>query len=287
MRIFAKGWSNGFDGPGRRFVYYLKGCDFNCIWCGSPESISPEPEILFYPERSKLAAACCDKGAVVGKQLKREICAGCADKPCINLWKNRAFELACIEISTAEIIKEAEARRTMFGTEGGITFSGGEPTLQMDELLAAAQELKSHGINLVIETNAASTRFKELYSLFDLLICDLKCITPELHEKFTGTDNTQVLENISGAVNANINMIIRVPLIENVNFSISECEHFYEFFSTLKPAKIEFIRLHKLGHPKYEALGKKCPKLTPPEKRDVEKFCRRLNSIGIDAKLLH
>ncbi len=289
MRIFAKGWSNGFDGPGRRFVYYLKGCDFRCLWCGSPESISSAPEILFYPEKSKSAESCCDKGAIDGKYLKREICIRCDDMQCINIWKNRAFELAGTEISKEEIIIDAKKRLSMFGSNGGITFSGGEPTLQMDEMLDAARELKSCGINLAIETNAASTRFKELYDIFDLLICDLKCVTPELHKTVTGADNAMVLKNINDAVTAGINMIIRVPLIKELNFTISEQESLYRFFSTVKPSRIEFLRLHQLGQPKYEALGSNCPakKLHPPERQEVENFCKELSAIGINAILLH
>lgn len=280
MKIFAKGWSNGFDGPGRRFVYYLKGCDFRCLWCASPESISPDPEILFYPDKSKFAASCCDKGAVQGDHLKREICSNCDTMPCINIWRNRAFELAGTEISKTEIIQDVEQRMLMFGDNGGVTFSGGEPTLQMDELLEVTQELKSRGINLTIETNAASSRFKELYDTFDLLICDLKCVSPELHQQITGADNLLVLKNISDALTAGVNMIIRVPLIEELNFTISERKRFHKFFSKAKPAKIEFLRLHQLGLPKYRALGQSCPtaQLNPPEKQIVEDFCKSLKN---------
>ncbi|MCK4981623.1 MAG: glycyl-radical enzyme activating protein [Victivallaceae bacterium] len=289
MRIFAKGWSNGFDGPGRRFVYYMKGCDFRCLWCASPESISPDPEILFYPDKSEFAASCCDKKAVEGDRLKREICSNCNAMSCINIWRNRAFELVGTDISKSEIIQDMEQRMAMFGSDGGITFSGGEPTLQVDELLDIAQELKYRGINLTIETNAASPRFKELYDAFDLLICDLKCITPELHYKITGAANDMVVKNISHAVAAGINMIIRVPLIEELNFTISERERFYEFFSAVKPARVEFLRLHQLGLPKYKALGQSCPakKLNPPKEEEVDDFCKSLSSLGIDAKLLH
>jgi glycyl-radical enzyme activating protein len=289
MKIFAKGWSNGFDGPGRRFVYYLKGCDFNCLWCGSPESISPDPEILFYPDKSEVAESCCDKGAVQGKHLKCEICRNCDDMPCINIWRNRAFELAGTEISKAKIVQDIEKRMSMFGSDGGVTFSGGEPTLQMDELLDTARELKLRGVNLAIETNVASSRFKELYDVFDLLICDLKCITPELHKKITGADNDMVLKNISEAVAAGINTIIRMPLIKELNFTESEQEQVFSFLEKIKPEKVEFLRLHQLGLPKYEALGQRCPaaNYTPPEKEKVEEFCKKLSLIGIEAKLLH
>ena len=179
MMIFSQGWSNGFDGPGRRLVYYLKGCNFRCLWCGNPESIAAESEILFYPEKSKFAAESCPYGAVSenGGELNREKCSTCSDRPCVKQWHDRASEPVGKEIAPVELVKDAESRRAMFGSDGGVTFSGGEPTLQMDELLDAAKRLRSQGINVAVETNASSARFAELADVFDVIICDLKCKT--------------------------------------------------------------------------------------------------------------
>ena len=55
MKIFECGYSDHFDGPGTRLIYYLKGCNFNCDWCGAPESISFQTETLHYPERTVIA----------------------------------------------------------------------------------------------------------------------------------------------------------------------------------------------------------------------------------------
>lgn len=82
-------------------------------------------------------------------------------------------------------------------------------------------------------------------------------------------------------------MIIRIPLIKELNFTNFNQEAFYNFFNKIKPRKVELMRLHRLGFPKYKALGKKCPKFSPPDKHVVKAFCKRLNAIGINAKLLH
>jgi pyruvate formate lyase activating enzyme len=288
MRVFAKGWSNGFDGPGRRLVFYLKGCNFRCLWCASPESISPEPEMLFYPERSQSAAACCDKGAVEGTQLNRELCRGCETRGCIEVWRNRAFERVGIDMSQSEMLQEVTQRLDMLGPDGGVTFSGGEATLQMDELLDVARELKSLGVNLALETNASSPRFERLFEAFDLLICDVKCITPSLHRQIAGADNKLVLANVAAAAKAGVNLIIRVPLVAELNFTAAEQRRFLEFFREIRPAKVEFLRLHHLGLPKYEALGQDYParKLTAPTRSAVDEFCRALSAYGVQATLV-
>lgn len=288
MRIFAQGWSNGFDGPGRRRIYYLKGCNFKCSWCANPESISPEQEILFYPDRSEYAAKCCDKGAFQGEKLQRTRCADCDSKPCVNLWRSPAFELAGKEISIQEIIDAAISSRAMFGREGGITFGGGEPTMQMDELLETAARLRQNGVNTVVETNVSSSRFKELFDVFDLLICDLKCVSTGLHREMTGISNELVLENIRKALADGVNIIIRVPLIKELNFTISEQKNFYEFFQAVKPVKVEFLRLHQWGLPKYKALGQACPaeNLHAPGEQAIKDLCKKLNAIDIQGVML-
>jgi len=285
MRIFAQGWSNGFDGPGRRFVYYLKGCNFCCLWCGNPESIATEPEMLFYPEKSEFAAQNCPFGAVDGNRLTRDKCRGCCEKPCVNLWHDRAFELVGKEISTAEIVAEVISRRTLFGNNGGVTFSGGEPTLQMDALLEAAQALKAHGVNLTLENNASSPRFAELAGVFYLLICDLKAVTPELHRQMTGADNRLVLENLMKP----LPKVIRIPLIKELNFTPSEQDAMVDFLIKARPARVELLRLHQLGLPKYKALAQECraAALRPPEREDAEKFAQRLQDQKIITQVLN
>ena len=285
MRIFAQGWINGFDGPGRRFVYYLKGCNFRCLWCGNPESIAAEPEMLFYPEKSEFAAQSCPFGAVAGNHLNRKPCQDCSEKPCVNWWHDRAFELAGREISTAEIVAEVCSRRAMFGTDGGVTFSGGEPTLQMDALLEAARALKTRGIHLTLENNASSPRFAELADVFDLLICDLKAVTPELHRQMTGADNRTVLENLLTAPPK----VIRIPLIKELNFTPSEQDAILNFLIKAKPIRVELLRLHQLGLPKYEALERECgaTALRPPERGEAENFAERLQTQKIMTQVLN
>ncbi len=284
MRIFARGWSDGFDGPGRRLVFYLKGCNLRCTWCGNPESIAAAPEMMFYPAKSAFAAESCPHGAVRDDRLDRRICARCTDHACTDRWRDPAFERVGEEITLADLLDQVEERQTFFGVDGGVTFSGGEPTLQMDALLAAADALRERGVHVAIETNASSPRFPELAGRCDMLICDLKAVSGDLHARMTGVDNRMILANLaSGMV-----MTVRVPLIRELNFVPLERERIHRFLVDTRPERVGLLLLHRLGRPKYEALGMawRAEDLTPPDRDDVEAFRLALERDGLTAEIL-
>lgn len=265
MIIFSKGWSIDKDGPGQRLIFYLKGCNMSCLWCANPESISPEKQLLFYPDRSKNNVDyVCPYNAVKGKKLDRKKCLSCRTYDCIKKWKNRCFELVGEEISPEEVLKTALEAKEMFGKNGGVTFGGGEPLLQIEELVKTICLLRKNKIHTVVETNASTPGFKKLVNTVDYMICDFKAFTADIHKKMTGLSNKTVLGNLLYAAKKQTDLLIRIPLVTNFNTDKDELQKMLDFLLKLKLARkksidknlsVELLRMHHLGMPKYAALG--------------------------------
>lgn len=303
MNIFSTGWSEGFDGPGRRWVVYLKGCNFRCRWCANPEGLSPEPQILFYPDRAQYANKACPYKAVRKSGtarkplavpnfiLDRGKCAVCPDISCVRVWHHPAFEHVGKEVPVAEIVGLAQQYRPLFGRNGGVTFGGGEPMLQANQLLSTIKALRQKGIHTTIETNASTADLQKFVGLVDLLICDLKCISSDVHYDWMGADNRQVLQNLMSMAKKQSQLIVRIPFVKGMNDSKEEMEKLRIFLYNLakqrKYLEVEVLRQHHLGEPKYAALGKEYPmRNTPlPERNEAQTFVDELVKCGLGASL--
>lgn len=260
MRIFQHGYSDGFDGPGNRLIFYLKGCDFRCDWCASPESISFEPQILCAPERHpEKARYVCPKGAVQSDgTLDRALCDRCETHDCVTVWRHQAFTFAGSRISTEEIVDMAEAARNWIS---GVTFGGGEPTLQIDALVEAAEALRRNGFHLAIESNASTATYRRAIPHFDFVFSDLKTLDPAIAAKRIGADISQVADNLRFAVDTAGEFCLRIPVVTGVNDFPAARQEIKAFLVELTERRkrpgfsVQLLRQHHLGEPKYRALG--------------------------------
>lgn len=109
------------DGPGIRTVVFFKGCPLKCAWCHNPECISPNPEMMFYPEKC-IGCGQCEKGCYSGAKV---MCGR--------------------EMTDEEIMKEILSDRDYYGTDGGVTFSGGEPMMQKEAVGPTCRYVQKRG----------------------------------------------------------------------------------------------------------------------------------------------
>lgn len=283
MRLFAQGWTDRKDGPGHRRIYYLKGCNLRCRWCASPESIAPAPELLFYPERAsgETLDFLCPHGAIGNGTLDRSICKNCPGRECAQ-FRHPALEWVGFERTPEELEQEVLRQAAGWNDFGGVTFGGGEPTLQAAELLDCFARLKRHGIHTAFESNATTKEFPAVARAASLAIADLKGGTPECFRNCTGGDLAAVLEHLAEAAESAPALLVRVPVITGMNDAESELEQITAHLVSLhrrrlaaqgQPLAVEVLKLHHYGEPKYQALNRKYELSGRPEP-DPETICR-------------
>ncbi len=173
-------------------------------------------------------------------------CKWCSNADSIPLENHKA-----IDISVIDIFNEIVRSKMMFFDGGGVTFTGGEATLQADELLELLALLKNEGISTCIETNGSSLRFSEFCELVDYLIVDLKHYDDEQHKKWVGKPIDIVKKNIEYGFTSGRQIHIRIPVINGVNVNPEAFAEYFSQFNT-ENAVFEFLAYHEYGKDKWQ-----------------------------------
>ncbi len=212
------------DGPGLRTTVFFKGCPLRCRWCQNPEGISPNPEVWWNSGtcigcgtcvRSCPQKALSASGAVIS--VDRTLCRVCGT--CAAACPSEAMAVTGT-VRTMESLLEESCRDSdyyeIFG--GGVTASGGEPLLQHEFLTEFFRRLKLKGINTALDTCGAVpwNNMESVLKFTDCVLYDIKLAAPEQHRKFTGMDNSLILDNLWRIVGIGKRLWIRTPLIPGV-----------------------------------------------------------------------
>jgi len=262
------------DGPGIRTTVFLKGCSLRCKWCGNPESIHPKPELAYDPKLcigKKECGAClkppCPDGAfyvVDGSEDKIhvnwDLASGCGEET-TSVCPTKALYLFGETMTVDQVLDEVEKDASFYRTSGGgMTLSGGECQLQPEFSAALLEGAHKRGFNTAIESafNVPWRFVEQVLPHVDTVLHDHKLTIPERHKKWTGVDNTRILENFKKAYETfpNTDFIARTPLIPGVN---ADEEHIRAVLAFIRPYKnvidYELLPYHRFGLGKYEFLG--------------------------------
>ena len=164
--------------------------------------------------------------------------------------------------SVADVVKEAENARMIFIDGGGVTFTGGEATLQRDAVLYAVNSLKEKGISTCIETNASLPCCEKLFDAVDYMIADFKSPDAKKLKELCGGDIDTIKKNLLFRARTGKPLLIRIPLIKFFNCSKENAEDFCKFFTELKAEskndnlQFEILTYHEFGKDKYKQIGK-------------------------------
>ena len=282
------------DGPGLRTDIFFKGCPLRCDWCANPESQQLQPELALFAHN----------------------CITCGQFPlaCPLDWENKpddgwtkdqiedysARATACPtqairwvgERRTAgEIIQEVLRDAPFYEDGGGLTLTGGEPTMQPHLAEALLRLAKAEYLTTALETcgHTPWTVLESLLPYLDYILYDFKHIDSAIHRLYTGVGNDLILSNLRQLAALNAPLIIRVPLIPGFNASRESLQAIAEFVRGLNGAvkSVDLLPYHSLGQAKYKALGRAYPWQEQPilTGQEVEQLADEFRAYGFNVSV--
>ncbi len=253
------------DGPGIRTTVFIKGCNLRCLWCHNPESLDPDPEIGFYPRDCINCGDCVEACPVSACQLEnparidREKCTRCGD--CVEACPGKALRLLGRFYAVDELL-EILLRDRMFYTVsgGGVTLSGGEPTLYLDYGAEILGRLKELGLHTALQTNGCFLweEFRQkLLPQVDLVMMDLKLGDGRKHRQYTGQDNSLIFANLRNLLQENPESVLpRIPLIPGFTATLENLQALSHLLRELGVHKCSLLPYNPTWFHKAESIGK-------------------------------
>jgi glycyl-radical enzyme activating protein len=282
------------DGPGCRTLIFMQGCTLNCNWCSNPEGINIKPTLLYNSDYCRLDGNCikdCNFNAIEINNNKllidRSLCEKCNEYPCLNNCYTKALSISSSELSVNDLMKIVKRDRQFWGLEGGITFSGGEPLLQINFVEEVLKQSHEAYIHTAIETcgNIPWENYERVLPYLDWIFFDLKNPDADLHKEATGAKNNVIMRNLALlSQEFEGRLIVRIPVIPGFNTSPELLKRYVSFFKDHNISEVNILPLHHLGREKYSKLGRNYPMAIDniPSETLMEEICNTLAYFGIN-----
>lgn len=181
------------------------------------------------------------------------------------------------EMTSQELINQIKRYKSYYGTEGGVTFSGGEPLLQPQFLYELLKGCKKEGIGTAIDTAGVEVTEAviQVLKLTDLVILDIKMPDEARYHKLTGRYLSTILEFMKTAARLGCRIWIRHVVVPGLNDTVEAIEALRTCIEPLgvlgiQVEKIELMGYHRLGIKKYQECGYPYPLGETPEMSPLE-----------------
>jgi pyruvate formate lyase activating enzyme len=279
------------DGPGIRTTVFFKRCPLHCWWCHNPEGQNPKPELLYRKSRCTGCGECtrhCLQQAITLQanhiSINRKKCTTCGS--CAQACPSDALSIVGRKTGVSELLEEIEKDRVFHEeSEGGVTFSGGEPLMQHEFLNELLTDCRDRGIHTTVDTcgYASTETIRRVSGKADLFLYDLKTMDARKHAKFTGASNLKILRNLTELAQHN-SIVISFPIIPGINDDDKNVTETAKLASSLPNiVQVNLLPYHRAGIDKYKSLGKpyRLNRIQPPTVQKIKAIKKKMESHGL------
>lgn len=160
-------------------------------------------------------------------------------------------------ITIEEIYNKIINYKDYYGTNGGVTFSGGEPLLHSDFIIELAKLLKKDNINIALDTaGVGNGNYEEILKYVDLVILDIKDYRYDGYFKMTGHSMDDFNIFLQSLNNSNKKVWIRQVIVPGINDSVEYIMGLKKYIKNIKNIdNIELLPYHTMAVEKYEKLN--------------------------------
>lgn len=234
-----------YDGPGIRTTVFLKGCHMRCQWCHNPESQRFETEIAKNPNGCLHCERCTAGGTEKLSEKSISVCPMNLIRKCGDIYE------------PCELCEKILRNRRILSMGGGVTFSGGEPLAQAD-FVSECCDIIGDKLHKALQTAGFcdSATFEKLLEKIDYVLFDLKIIDSELHKKYTGVANFNILSNFETLCKSRKDFCVRIPLIPTVTDTEKNIEDICKTMQKYGADYAELLPYNKMAGGKYAMLGR-------------------------------
>ena len=188
-----------------------------------------------------------------------------------------------------QVLNRISRYKSYFGSDGGVTFSGGEPLRQPDFLLETLKLCKDAGINTALDTSGVGDNFEELLDYVDTVILDIKAVDREDYKKLTGLEIDRFNKFLACVQKKKIDLWLRQVIVPGINDTEENIYNLKKFISKLKNVKkVELLPYHDMAKGKYEKLGidYRLKDTKPMNKKRCNELQKLLLSVSENEKLI-
>ncbi len=224
--------------------------------------------------------------SVIGREVvtDRDMCEDCGQ--CVSKCSYDARTLFGKDMTADEVMDEIIKDREYYvRSKGGVTFSGGEATMQADFLRECIRRCSLEFIDTAVETCGAApwdTLWWALEYAGEILF-DIKILDEKQFCAFSGYSVRHILDNVKKLREKGKQVRLRCPIVPSFNRSPDFVRQVVSLAKENGIGRIDLLPFHQLGSYKYQALDREysLASLKTLDHKDVEPLAQIVRQAGL------